>query len=254
MPTIRPALQLYTVRELTKADFANAMREVSQIGYTRVELAGYGSLTSAVEAKKALDDADLTVVGAHIGIDRMEKELERVLDEQTILGNTNIICPHLGEPRRKDAAAWKQTAASMNKIAATCKRQGFEFAYHNHSWEFQTFDGVSGFDLLWQNTDPDLVKSELDVYWIQHGGVDPTACIKKMGKRILALHLKDMAAGPERRFAPVGSGLLDFNAMLKAALALGINYYIVEQDATYETPPLQAARTSLDNLRKLGFV
>src|SRR5208282_4025022 len=126
-----------------------------------VELAGYGNLTSAAEVKKALDDAGLVVVGAHVGIDRMEKELDRVLEEQTILGNSNLICPHLGEARRKDAAAWKQTAATLNKIGAVCRKRGFELAYHNHSWEFQIFDGVSGFDLLWQNTDPALVKSEL---------------------------------------------------------------------------------------------
>jgi sugar phosphate isomerase/epimerase len=92
------------------------------------------------------------------------------------------------------------------------------------------------------------------VYWVQHGGDDPIVWIKKLGPRCLLVHLKDMAEGGEKRFAPVGTGVLDFNEILKAARDAGVKWGIVEQDVTYDTPPLAAVRTSFENLRRLGAV
>ena len=212
MAKIPLAVQLYTLRDLTSKDFAGTLKQVAQIGYAGVELAGWGNLKSVGEVKKVLDDNNLKLAGSHIGIDGLEKDLNKVLDENQTLGNKNIVVPYMPDTRRKDAAGWKQVAASFNKLAAECRKRGFEFAYHNHSFEFEQFDGTSGFDILWANTDPQLVKAELDVFWIQHGGADPVAYIKKLGKRVHLLHLKDMAAGPDRKFAEVGSGILDFKS------------------------------------------
>jgi sugar phosphate isomerase/epimerase len=254
MAKIQPSLQLYTLRNLTKTDFAGTLRQVAKIGYTGIELAGYGNLATAKEARKAADDAGLKIVGVHANIDRLEKELSKVFDEQAELGNKNIMCPHIGEARRKDAVGWQQVAQSLNLIGAACRQRGFEFAYHNHSFEFQKFDGRTGFDILWENSQPANVKSELDVYWVQHGGADPVAYMERLGSRVLALHLKDMAAGPERKFAPLGSGILDFGKILAAAAKLGVVIYVVEQDDTYDLPPMEAVRASLQHLQKLGVV
>jgi sugar phosphate isomerase/epimerase len=133
------------------------------------------------------------------------------------------------------------------------KRHGLNFAYHNHSFEFEKFDGKSGFDIFYE-TAGDLVKAELDVYWLKHGGEDPVRIINRLGPRVLLLHLKDMSDGPERKFAPVGSGILDFKSILAAAETIGAEWGVVEQDNTYNTPSLDAARLSLNNLRKLGVV
>jgi sugar phosphate isomerase/epimerase len=252
MATIPISVQLYTVRDLTAKDFAGTVKQVAQIGYRHVEMAGYGNLKSAAEAKKALDDAGLKVSGAHAPIDALEKELNRVLDENATLGNTNVICPFMPEPRRKDAAGWKEVAASLNKIARSCHERGFDFGYHNHSFEFQKFDGKTGFDILWENTEPHLVKAEVDVYWVKHGGDDPVARINRLGNRVFMLHLKDMAAGDDKKFAPVGTGLLDFKAILDAAQKVGVKFGVVEQDNCYEVPPLDALRKSYENLKKLG--
>src|SRR5215211_5717985 len=97
------SLQLYTVRDLAAKDFAGTLREVARIGYKAVELAGYGNLKTAKEAKKALDDAGLTVSGAHARLEMLEKELNQVLDDAETLGNGIVICPWLPEDRRKDA-------------------------------------------------------------------------------------------------------------------------------------------------------
>jgi sugar phosphate isomerase/epimerase len=252
MSRITPALQLYTVRDLTRTDFAGTVKQVAAIGYRYVELAGFGNLKTAAEVRDALGEAGLKLAAAHAGIEQLEKELDKVLDEQEILGYRTIVCPYMPEPRRKDAAGWRKCAADLSRIGQQCRRRGFELAYHNHSFEFQVFDGVSGLDLLWQHSDPQFVRAELDVYWVAHGGGDPVSYIEKLGSRILLLHLKDMAAGPERRFAEVGAGILDFKAILAAAERQGIRWGVVEQDNCYGTPPLEAARKSLENLQRLG--
>jgi sugar phosphate isomerase/epimerase len=101
---------------------------------------------------------------------------------------------------------------------------------------------------------PHLVKAEIDVYWVKHGGVDPTAYIEQLGDRVRILHLKDMGPAPEQRFAPVGTGSIDFKSILAAAEKHGVRWGHVEQDQTYDTPPLDAIRTSFENLKRLGAV
>src|SRR4051812_45734497 len=101
MATTPISLQLYTVRDLLAKDFAGTVKQVAAIGYRNVEMAGYGNLGNAKDAKNALDDAGLKVSGAHAPIDALEKELDRVLDENALLGTNNIICPWMPEERRK---------------------------------------------------------------------------------------------------------------------------------------------------------
>jgi sugar phosphate isomerase/epimerase len=246
------SVQLYTVRDLTAKDFAGTLKEVARIGYKSVELAGYGNLKSAAEAKKALDDAGLTVAGAHASIEVLESGVEQVMDENELLGSKLIICPFMPEARRKDAAGWKQVAKSLNQIGRACHERGIDFAYHNHSFEYQKFDGKTGLDILFENSDAHLVKAEIDVYWVKHGGEEPVARINQLGDRVVALHLKDMAAGEDKQFAEVGTGTLDFKSILEAAQKHGVRYGAVEQDSTYGKDPLAAIRTSYENLKKLG--
>ena len=274
MPALPIAVQLYTLRDLTRTDFSGVAAELARMGYAGVELAGYGNLKTAAQVRRVLDDHGLNVAGSHAPIEALETELGRVLDDNTALGNRNIVCPWMPEARRKDAAGWRDVAKSLNRIGGECRQRGFEFAYHNHSFEFVKFtlcdpsetavdanpptDSAqlekSGLDILFERTDPALVKSELDVYWVQHGGADPIVWIKKLGPRCLLVHLKDMAQGGEKRFAPVGDGTLDFAEILKAARDAGVKWGIVEQDSTYDVPPLDAVRKSYENLKRLGAV
>ena len=256
MPATLPiAVQLYTVRDLTKTDFAGTLKEVANIGYAGVELAGFGNLKSAQDVKKAVDGAGLKVCGAHVGIEALEKDLNKQLDEQATIGNTNVVVPYLADNRRKDAAGWRQVAESLNALGEVCQSRGMQLAYHNHSFEFQVFDnGKTGMDILFEHTDPRLVKAELDLYWVKHGGQDPVQYLNKLGSRVNLVHLKDMAPGADRKFAPVGTGTLDFKAIIDACRKHGVQWGIVEQDSTYDVPPLQAIRTSFENLKKIGAV
>ena len=255
------AVQLYTLRDLTKSDFVKTVAEIARIGYAGVELAGYGDLKTAAEVRRVLDDNGLKVAGSHASIEALEADVNRVLDDNAALGNRNIVCPFMPEARRKDAGGWRDVAASLNRIGGQCRARGFEFV------KFTLRDAAdpakptdssqlekTGLDILLDNTDPALVKAELDVYWVQHGGADPIVWLKKLGPRCLLVHLKDMSEGGEGKFAPVGEGILDFAQILKASRDAGVKWGIVEQDSTYDVPPLDAVRRSFENLRKLGGV
>ena len=254
MSQIPVAVQLYTLRDLTAKDFAGTIAQVARIGYRHVELAGYGNLKTAKEVRKALDDHGVKAVANHSGIDGLETNLNQVLDDNDALGNKNIVVPYLADTRRKNAADWKSVAQSMDKFGAEVQKRGFTLGYHNHSFEFQKFDGKTGWDLIWENSDPKNLKAEVDVYWCQHGEHDPVQVLNKLGSRVFLIHLKDMAAGPDKKFAEVGTGILNFKSILETGNKIGVKAYIVEQDSTYGADPLKAITTSYENLKKLGAV
>ena len=246
------AIQLYTLRDLTAKDFAGTMKQVAALGYKFVETAGYGNLKDAKAAKQAVDDAGLKACSGHFAIDLLEKNVEQVIADAQTLGTDTVVCPYLGEDRRKDAAGYEKTAKVLEAAGLALHQHGIILGYHNHSFEFQKFGGKYGLDILWENTQPHLVCAEIDVYWVQHGGVNPAEYIDKLGDRVRLLHLKDMAPGNDKRFAPVGTGVIDFKPILAAAEKHNVRWGIVEQDSTYGAPPLEAIKTSIENLKKWG--
>lgn len=256
MPNLQIGVQLYTVRDLCAKDMPATLKSVAALGYKNVELAGYGSLKSAKEMKKALDDAGLKAPSGHWSIDVLSKEddIQHVMDEAQLLEMQHVVVPFLTENRRKDAEAWKKTAKLIEEIASYFHGIGVELAYHNHAFEFQKFDGKTGLDILFENTQPHLLKSELDIYWAVAGGADPIAFIEKMGDRVRMLHLKDMTPGQDKKFAPVGTGQIDFKAILAMAEKQRVRWGFVEQDQTYDVAPLDALKMSMEGLKKLGAV
>jgi sugar phosphate isomerase/epimerase len=176
MANIPVALQLYTVREEAARDFVGTLDQVAGIGYRGVELAGYGPLTAeALRAK--LDALGMTVAGSHIALARMEAELPAVIRECQTLGCPTLVCPFLPPERRTDAA-YRDVAASLNRIGAAAHAEGLGLCYHNHAFEFETMiDGLTAFDWLAAHTDPALVQLELDAFWVQKAGQHPTVLL-----------------------------------------------------------------------------
>ena len=246
------ALQLYTVRDKTAQDFAGTVRQVAQMGYNSVEFAGTGGL-SAPALKALLDELNLKAVGPHLAIDLLTGELEAQLDYFAELGAPYITCPYLPEPYRAPEQ-FAETCALFNRIGQTCQSRGMQFCYHNHAFEFEARIGDKTlFDALYDNTNPELVKGEVDVYWVQFAGHDPAETIAARPGRFPLIHLKDMTAGDEPTFAEVGEGIIDMHAIFAASQANGATWYIVEQDRC-QRPSLESAKLSIDNLIKWGQV
>ena len=144
----------------------------------------------------------------------------------------------------------KRSAELLNKLGEQCKKQGLTLCWHNHEKEFIPMEAGLPFDYLMAHTEPDLVKCEMDLYWVTKGGADPLAMLRKYSGRYAVFHVKDMASGPEQVFACPGSGIIDFGPLFAEAQRQGVRHYMVEQDNVVDgLACLQASGEYLQRLR-----
>lgn len=252
MAQIPVALQLYTVRDELEKDFTGTLRKVAEMGYANVELAGFGGM-SAIDLKATLDEFGLKAIGSHVGLNLLEGDgLGKTIEDHKLIGVPYIVVPWLAPERRGDKASYLQLAETLNEIGETVKQGGQQLCYHNHNFEFdQVFDGKPALEILFDETDPDLVKAELDTYWVLFAGTDPVEFLGKYPGRFPLIHIKDMDKD-DRSFAPIGTGTLPLDRIVQAAPAAGAKYLVVEQDRC-KGPSLDAIRTSLGNLKAKGY-
>lgn len=244
------AIQLYTVRDLMKNDFKGTVEKVAKIGYDAVEFAGYGGL-SAKEVKQLLKNTGLQIAGTHEGFESLQANTEERIAFNLGIGNKNIVVPSMpGKWRESNADGIKEFAAEMNKLGAKVNDAGMQLLYHNHNFEFTKLDGETIYEILLKNTDANLLKLEIDVAWVQRGGQNPANLIRKEGSRVVSLHMKDFLDDANYTFVPVGTGVVDFKGIIKAARKVGVQWFIVEQDRI-KRPVLEAIEISLKNMRKL---
>ncbi len=222
------SLQLYTVREHTARDMPATLRRLAEIGYTAVELAGYGGL-STQELRASLDDFGLRVSGAHVPLDAWETDPEDVISEMHALDCAHAVVPII-PPERRDEESVSRLAESFSRWGELCRSEGITFSYHNHAFEFAPLGETTMWEVLLRETDPELVHLELDLYWVRYGGVDPETVLRDLGGRISLVHLKDMAADEQRSDLPVGEGTLPWQELLQAADGAGVEWFVAEQD------------------------
>ena len=255
-------LQLYTVRDQCVKDFEGTIKQIAAIGYKEVEIYDFYGKTAA-EARKLLDDNDLKAPSGHWMLDVLQTKLDKAIEDAKTIGCEYIVMPILDKPgARTSLDQYKKLVASFNKIGEQCKKADLQFAYHNHNFEFQTLDGKLVYDYLLAELDPDLVKMEMDCFWVTHAGHDPVAYLEKYPGRFPLLHIKDLKAGNEPAteldaekgaalFAEVGSGTIDWKRIFAAAAKGGLKHYFVEQDYC-AGDPLESIKMSYDYLSKLS--
>lgn len=243
-------LQLYTLREIIGNDTPGVLRQVAEMGYEGVELAGFGSLSPA-QFKAALDENNLQVIASHTSLNSIENDFDGVAKQAQMLGYSLVGLGSVGEELRGSKENWIATARRLSDVGKKLRDEaGLTFYYHNHAFEFEEkFDGECGLDLLYENSDPQYLQAELDTYWIQKGGANPTAYLKKYAGRVPILHIKDMSENGD--FAEIGTGVLDWPSIFAAAEAGGVAHYVVEQD-TCPGDPMESTKISIDNLKKMG--
>jgi sugar phosphate isomerase/epimerase len=236
-------LQLYTVRDDLAKDFKGTLRKVAPMGYKGV---GYGAMGGMApkEFRAFLDGIGLFPACSGVGVDTLEKDAAGYFAAQAEAGTPYAMLGSLPEQMRNGEEAWKASAGKLNAWGKAAKAAGMVFQYHNHNMEFSGTGGKHGLDILLENTDPQLVKFQVDVGWVLAAGQDPVKWLRKMGSgRLVTVHIKDCHRTPKLEWTEVGTGELDTKAVLKACNELGVDWGLVEQD-TCARDPLESAAIS----------
>ena len=258
------AVQMFSLREAARADYAGALRQVAAAGYGAIEAAfGYGGL-STDELRRVLGELGLRVAACHVGSGRLREALEEEVAFNLALGNRELVCAELPPEDRREEAAFRRWATELGRIGRRCRELGARLSYHSHAFEFRRFGGVTGLEMLLGETDAADLGWEPDVYWITFAGEDPAAWIGRYAARCRLVHLKDLRAGP-RPADPIeanagdlaahlatelGEGVIDFGPALAAATAA--EWLIVEQDVS-ERPMAESIALSRRRLREWGW-
>lgn len=253
-------LQLWSLRAQLTASLPSGMAEVKALGFTQIETAGtYGHTARDM---RALADADgLKVVGCHIPYERMEKDLDGVIAEAKTLGASYVIVAWVPHVTAFDVPQARAAVANFNAWGAKLKAAGLAFGFHTHGYEFKPLaDGSSAFDVMLNETDPNLVFCEMDVFWVVQAGIDPVKLLQKYPGRFKAFHIKDMKKGapvglyegraPASDNVIVGTGLMDWPAIIAAGAKAGVQYYFIEDETS---DPVGNIPPSITYLKTLGL-
>jgi sugar phosphate isomerase/epimerase len=252
---MRIAAQLYTLRDFLKTpeDISESLKKVKQIGYKAIQASGIGPIGDK-QFKEIADREGLTICVTHIPYADFQNNMDAVIEKHKIWDCKYVGLGSMPNDVRSTKEGYLKFAKEANEFGKKLKDAGLKFVYHNHSFEYVKFDGKSGMDILLEETDPELVGFEIDLYWVQAGGADPVEWIHKVKGRMDVVHLKDMAVTVEReqRFAAIGEGNMNYERILKACEETGIEWGAVEQDRTYDLNPFDCLETSFKALQKLG--
>ncbi len=258
-------LQLFTVRNAMQSDPAATLARLSKLGYNSVEGATYTGTQKfygmeAAVFSRLLKQNGLIMPSSHyrLGDEKMNGETpkgtimqgwDKAVDDAAAVGIKYMVCAYLSEAERGGTDRYKQIAEQLNKAGETCKKAGIQLCYHNHDFEFKKEDGKFMYEILLGNTDKNLVKMEMDIYWVNKAGQDPIALINKYPGRFPLWHVKDMDKTPEKNFTEVGNGSIDFKKIFKSAEKSGLKYFFVEQDVT-PGDPFSSITQSISYIKK----
>lgn len=278
MSKLPVGIQVYGLRDLlenTPENFENVMRQVKNMGYDGVELAGlYGIAPEKV--KEILDEIGLIPISAHVAFAEMMEDLDKVISDYSAIGVKYLVMPYMAEEYRPaNAEGFEKFLPLLNQVGEKIHQAGMTFLYHNHDFEFVKLpDGRWGYDAMFEAIPHDHLMAELDTCWCDVATGEVTDFIKKYADRLPIVHLKDYIKEGEVRsmykligidseeteketgyfgFRPVGFGQMIWENILQNSLDAKANYVIVEQDEHYETDPLECARRSREYLRILGW-
>ncbi|MFD4701770.1 sugar phosphate isomerase/epimerase family protein [Streptomyces niveus] len=242
-------MHLYTMRSVLETAFEGTLEQLADIGYATVGVSGrFGR--DATQFRRVLDDVGLKAVLEHVGYATVAGTgLQKAIDDVHTLGGEWVVVPSLPTPMHTPAG-YREAAAAMNRAGRVARESGLgPVLFHNHDADHKVVEGEVLYDILLNETDPEYVGFELDVYWAAKGGADPRRLFVEEGPRFPALHVKDMA--PNGDFADVGSGVLDFAEMFETAHRGGVRQWLVEHDSPKD--PIATARNSYRHLSRLRY-
>ncbi|MBE6727323.1 MAG: sugar phosphate isomerase/epimerase [Ruminococcaceae bacterium] len=264
------ALQLFTVRDDMKNDFEGTLKTVKALGYDGVEFAGLFGKTSA-QVKKMCEEIGLVPISAHIPFVDMIKHTD-ILNTYAEIGCKYVVIPYLTEEYRPGEDKFAEVIEGAKMLGEKAKSLGMMLCYHNHDFEFTKINGEYALDILYNEVSADLLQTELDTCWVNIGGEEPAAYIRKYSGRCEVVHLKDFVGGKAENmygligidenekkdtggkfeFRPVGYGVQNFPGILEAAKDAGALWMVVEQDQpSMDKTPIECAEMSINYLKSL---
>lgn len=234
-----------------EGDWKTVLRETVKYGYSEIEIGRFLGESAKSFLKYCSEIGIKPVAGGAVFSKNMD-EVNNSLDKLNALelNYAVIYWPWLaGGPFKLEDC--KTTVEMLNRIGEACKKRGLILCWHNHNKEFIAMEEGLPFDYLMNHTDKNLVKCEMDIYWVQKGGADPVQTLRRYKDRFCILHVKDMAAGAEQDFACPGSGIINFPSVFSEAADQGIKHYFVERDSVVNG--LECLKTSADYLKNISF-
>ena len=254
------AVQMYSVRDDLKKDYDGTVKKLGEMGFTAVEAAGYGNGKfygkTPAEFKKSIEDNGMVVLSTHVVKTLSPKELESGDFSESMKWWDECIAAHKAAGAKYIVMPWMPVPKTLkdlktycnyfNEVGKKCKEAGMLFGYHNHAHEYQKIEDKVMYDYMLENTNPDLVFFEMDVYWTARGHKAPVDYFKKYPKRFKLLHIKDECELGE-------SGMVGFDAIFNHAKEAGLEYPVVEVER-YNFAPIVSTQKSIDYLRKAPFV
>ena len=263
--TVPPGATLYTVRDLMEDDPKGVLKQLADLGYVNIEATSYrdGKFygMAPAEFKAYLGQLGLVPLSVHQGGVTLENADQMIADSKAAGFRYFVIpIPPMGhfafDPETRTMSMTgtvEEVADIINQIGEKCRAAGMEALYHNHDFELKPGeDGVIPLEYFLEHTDPEVVNFQMDLYWMKRAGADPLDYFERYPGRFKSWHVKDM--DPQGRFAPVGTGSIDFKRILAQKAQSGMEYYIVEQDMTFDgQQPLEALKISYQNLKEIGF-
>ena len=256
-PEYPMGLQLFTIRDAMAADPIKTLKDVVNMGYQDLEIYGYNGEQDLYygfksrEFKRVLDDLGLTTSSGHYDlpayIARPDSERMRYVDQciegALTLGQSYITWPWL-PPEFRDISHYGQLCELLNRIGERTATAGIGFAYHNHGFEFEEQDGITGYEIILKQTDPELVKLQLDLYWVAHSSAHTHAYwIDQAPGRYVMWHIKDMDI-ETRDYTELGNGSIDFHPILPLHKQAGLRYYYLEKGGNFAQNSMQSIRDS----------
>lgn len=245
-------VQVYSVRDALKRDFEGTLKKLSELGYKHIE--AYGLATngtvlgmSASQYRQAVEKLGMSVISVHADYFTPEQAAP-IITAAKELGVKYLVIPYLQKALRKDYDA---VAENLNSVGALFKGTGIRLAYHNHDFEFEALaNGRIPLEVLIEGTQPELVTFQADLYWVTKAGADPMALIKKYPGRFSLFHIKDANEALEQ--TTVGTGIVDFETILKAKSISGNEYFFVEDERTND--PFGNLKGAFNYLNNADFV
>lgn len=254
------ALQLYSLREDIKKDYAGTIKKVGEMGFTAVEAAGYADGKfygkTPEEFKADVEAAGMKVLSSHTARQLSDKELadkdftealkwwDEAIKAHKAAGMEYVITPWMATPKTlKDLQIYCEY---YNEIGKKCKENGLTFGYHNHAFEFNKIEDKLMYDYMLENTNPEYVFFQMDVYWVVRGQYSPVDYFNAHKGRFLLLHIKDNKELGQ-------SGMVGFDAIFKNTDAAGTKHIVVEVEK-YDFAPVESVKMSLDYLLNCPLV